>query len=60
MENLATLLLVYLAAGAAWFAHPTSQTKADDFTWRGQWTIFLDTLPAVLTWPLALWHLRRL
>jgi hypothetical protein len=60
MEALATLVLIYLGLGAACFAHPVSQATPADFSWRGQWAIFLDTLPAVLTWPLALWHMRRL
>jgi len=59
MQALATLILVYLALGAACFAHPVSQARSADFTWRGQWTIFVHTLPAVLTWPLALWQMRR-
>jgi hypothetical protein len=59
MEALATLVLVYLALGAAGFAHPASPATSADFSWRGQWAIFRDTLPAVLTGPLALWHMRR-
>jgi hypothetical protein len=60
MEALATLILLYLAAGVACFAHPAHQVTSADFTWRGQWTIFRDTLPSVLTWPLVLWHMRLL
>jgi hypothetical protein len=60
MEALATLILLYLAAGAACFAHPASRMTSADFTWRGQWKIFRDTLPCVLMWPLVLWHMRRL
>jgi hypothetical protein len=59
MEALAILILAYLALGAACFAHPAQPASPADFSWRGQWAIFLDTLPAVLSWPLALWHMRR-
>jgi hypothetical protein len=59
MEALAILILAYLALGAACFAHPARPATRVDFTWRGQWAIFLDTLPAVLSWPLALWHMCR-
>jgi len=31
--------------------------KLNDFHWRGQVAIFLDTLPTVLTWPLVVWRL---
>ena len=59
MEALATLILLYLALGAACFAHPVGRATPADFTWRGQWAIFRDTLPAVLTWPLTLRRMRR-
>jgi hypothetical protein len=52
-------ILLYLAAGAACFAHPSSPASLVDFSPQGQIRIFLDTLPAVLTWPIALWHMLR-
>ena len=55
--NVAALL--YLAAGAACFAHPTNRAELADFTPLGQVKIFFDTLPAVLSWPVALWHMMR-
>jgi hypothetical protein len=57
MEHLGILVLMYLAIGAAFFAHPRGQAELDDFHWRGQVAIFMDTLPAVLTWPIVLWRL---
>jgi hypothetical protein len=60
MMNLVILALMYLAVGAALFAQPQPGTaKAADFTWRRQGEIFLETLPAVLAWPLLLWRLLR-
>jgi hypothetical protein len=59
MQNLVLGLLVYLAAGATCFAHPTRPAQPSDFTPKGQLAVFSDTLPAVLTWPIALWHLLR-
>ena len=59
MHLLAFLILAYLALGAACFAHPVGRVQPGDFGWRAQWAIFLDTLPQVLTWPFALWHLLR-
>ena len=56
METLITLVLMYLAVGAAFFAHPASPALPTDFNWRSQIAVFRDTLPAVLTWPLALWR----
>jgi hypothetical protein len=60
MMNLAILVLMYLAVGAALFAqpHPGSAEPAD-FHWRRQGTIFRETLPAVLAWPVNLWRLLR-
>jgi hypothetical protein len=60
MMNLAILVMMYLAVGAALFAqpHPGSAELAD-FTWRSQGKIFRETLPAVLVWPLNLWRLLR-
>ncbi len=59
MQTLSLAILAYLAAGAVCFAHPTSRASLADFTPHGQIRIFLDTLPAVLSWPLALWHVLR-
>jgi hypothetical protein len=59
MTGFLVCALLYLGAGAACCAHPISDAEPSDFTWRGQWAIFLDTLPSVLTWPLVLWHLLR-
>jgi hypothetical protein len=57
MEHLGILILMYLAIGAACFAHPREHAELGDFHWRGQIAIFMDTLPAVLTWPLVVWRL---
>jgi hypothetical protein len=57
MEYLGIFTLMYLAIGAAFFAHPRDHAELDDFHWRGQLAIFKDTLPAVLFWPMALWRL---
>jgi hypothetical protein len=59
MEKLFILALMYLAVGAAFFAHPLGGAEPDDFHWRSQVRVFLDTLPAVLTWPLALWRMAK-
>jgi len=60
MTNLAILILMYLAVGAALFAQPRPGTaETADFTWRRQGEIFFETLPAVLAWPLLLWRLLR-
>jgi hypothetical protein len=57
MEIAVTLLLMYLAMGVAFFAHPRGRATPDNFTPMGQASIFFDTLPLVLTWPLAVWRL---
>jgi hypothetical protein len=59
MENLVIGICLYLAMGAACFAQPQGRAVPSDFSWRPQWAIFRDTLPAVLLWPLGLWHLLR-
>jgi hypothetical protein len=56
METLGTLVLFYLAIGAAFFAHPATPAWPDDFHWRGQIDVFRASLPEVLGWPLALWR----
>jgi hypothetical protein len=57
MEIVGSLVLMYLAIGAAFFAHPRERAGLDDFHWRGQAAIFIDTLPTVLTWPVVVWRL---
>jgi hypothetical protein len=58
--SLAILALMYLAIGAALFAQPSPGTaEPDDFTPARQGEIFLETLPAVLAWPIALWQSLR-
>ena len=56
---LVTAALVYLAVGAAFFAHPPNPARPDDFDWRNQIDIFRATLPEVLAWPVALWRFGR-
>jgi hypothetical protein len=59
VQTFSLAILLYLAAGAACFTHPSSRATLADFTPQGQIRIFLDTLPAVLSWPIALWHMLR-
>jgi len=59
MEILVTAALLYLAIGAAFFAHPPSPARPDDFDWRNQIDVFRATLPDVLIWPVALWRFGR-
>jgi len=59
METLAILVLVYLAIGVACFGDPGDKADPSDASWHGQVRAFADTLPAILTWPPALWHLLR-
>jgi hypothetical protein len=59
METLVTAALVYLAIGAAFFAHPASPAQPEDFDWRNQIDVFRATLPHVLAWPVALWRFGR-
>jgi hypothetical protein len=56
MEYLVTVMLGYLAIGAACFAHPANPAVPDDFHWRSQIGVFRATLPQVLAWPLSLWR----
>ncbi len=51
--------LLYLAIGAALFAHPASPALPDDFDWRNQINVFRATLPDVLLWPVALWRFGK-
>lgn len=57
MNTLVFLALAYLAVGAVLFAHPPAPANPHDFHWRNQLGVFRKTLPLVLCWPLALWHL---
>jgi hypothetical protein len=57
MEVVGILVCMYLAIGAAFFAHPREHAELNDFHRRGQIAIFLDTLPTVVTWPLVVWRL---
>ena len=57
MEIVATLILFYLAVGAALFAHARYPGMPQDFDWRSQIGIFRTTLPGVLAWPVTLWRL---
>ena len=59
MQILATSLLLYLALGAAFFAHPASPAVPDDFHWRNQIGVFRRSLPEVLAWPVTLWRFGR-
>ena len=59
MEVLVTAGLIYLAIGAAFFAHPTSPALPDDFHWRTQIDVFRGTLADVLAWPVTLWRFGR-
>jgi len=59
METAILLALMYFAVGAGFFAHPPRGIELEDLHWRRQVGIFLDTLPAVLTWPIVLWRLAR-
>jgi len=56
MEVLLTSVLMYVAIGAAFFAHPESPAVPNDFHWRRQIGVFRATLPEVLCWPVALWR----
>lgn len=57
MEFILTAVLVYIAIGAACFAHPANPAQPDDFHWRNQIGVFRATLPEVLAWPMSLWRL---
>ena len=48
MEIIITAVLVYVAIGAACFAHPASPALPDDFHWRNQIGVFRATLSEVL------------
>ena len=59
MDIFITTALVYLAIGAAFFAHPASPANPNDFHWRTQIDVFRTSLPEVLAWPLSLWRFGR-
>jgi hypothetical protein len=48
---------MYLALGVAIFAYPRGRATPEDFSLRGQISIFCDTLPLVLGWPIVVWRL---
>jgi hypothetical protein len=56
MEYLVAFALLYVAIGAALFAHPASPAVPDDFHWRNQIDVFRITLPEVVAWPVALYR----
>jgi hypothetical protein len=55
METPAVVALIYIAIGAAIFAHPRFPLTPQDFHWRYQIVVFRDNFRDVLIWPLALW-----
>jgi ribose/xylose/arabinose/galactoside ABC-type transport system permease subunit len=57
MEMIVTLILFYLAVGAALFAHASYPSVPGDFDWRTQRAIFCATFADVVAWPLALFRL---
>lgn len=56
METPVILALVYLAIGAACFAHPPAPATPDDFNWRRQIDVFRGNFLDVVIWPLALYR----
>jgi hypothetical protein len=54
METPAIIALIYLAIGAAIFAHPPLPATPNDFHWRRQMTVFRSNFRDVLIWPIAL------
>ena len=59
METLLIVAMMYVAVGAAWFAHPQGRAEPNDFDWRAQLGVFRDSLPEVIAWPLVLWRVCR-
>ena len=59
MESVVDFAMIYLAIGAVLFALFPGQALPADFHWRNQVAVFRDSLPDVLTWPLALWRVYR-
>ena len=56
METVFILVLMYLALGVVCFAYPRGPAQPHDFSPASQIGVFCDTLPLVLTWPIALWR----
>jgi hypothetical protein len=56
METPAIIALIYLAVGAAIFAHPPMPATPGDFHWRRQMTVFRSNFRDVLIWPIAVWE----
>lgn len=54
MEIPAIVALVYVAIGAAIFAHPPFPLTPRDFHWRRQIDVFRRNFRDVMIWPLAL------
>ena len=61
METPAIIALIYVAVGAAIFAHPPMPAAPGDFHWRRQVTVFWSNFRDVLIWPIALceWFAAR-
>ena len=61
METPAIIALIYIAIGAAIFAHPPKPATPNDFHWRRQIDVFRDNFRDVMIWPLAvcLWVAER-
>jgi hypothetical protein len=57
MEIPAIVGLIYVAIGAAIFAHPRLPFTLQDFHWRRQIDVFRDNFRDVMIWPLALYML---
>jgi hypothetical protein len=59
MEHVVIFAMMYVAVGAGLFAQPAPGTaEPEDCSTRRQVTIFRETLPDVLAWPVVLF--RRL
>ena len=56
METPAIIALIYLAIGAAIFAHPPAPATPGHFHWRAQLAVFRANLVDVLVWPVTLWE----
>jgi hypothetical protein len=57
MEIPAIVGLIYVAIGAAIFAHPRLPFTPRDFHWRRQIDVFRRNFRDVMIWPLALYLL---
>jgi hypothetical protein len=55
MEAPVIIGLIYIAIGAAIFAHPPRPFSPGDFHWRRQIAIFRGNFRDVMVWPLTLW-----